>query len=78
MARSFEDTDMWKTARELVKKIYQIDQAYLSDNEFQNGRELCVNISGQISGMINYLKGSRLKGDKFNTELKDLHDEVSS
>jgi len=139
MARSFEDIDMWKKARELVKIIYQmtknkkfskdfiltdqirraaisvmsniaegfergsntefiqflyiakgsagevraqlyaaLDQEYLSENEFQYTRELCANVSGQISGMINYLKGSQLKGDKFNTETKALPDEPVS
>jgi four helix bundle protein len=137
MARSFEDIDMWKKARELVKIIYQftnskkfskdliltgqirraaisvmsniaegfergsntefiqflyiakgsagevraqlyagLDQAYLTETEFQCGRELCVNISGQISGMINYLKGSKLKGEKFNTELTGIREEA--
>jgi four helix bundle protein len=137
MARSFEDIDMWKKARELVKIIYQItknkkfskdfsltdqirraaisvmsniaegfergsntefiqflyiakgsagevraqlyaalDQAYLSESEFQKGRELCLNISGQIWGMIHYLKSSPLKGDKFNKELQDVRDEA--
>ena len=139
MARSFEDVDMWKHARELVKTIYQVtkskkfskdfiltdqvrraaisvmsniaegfergsntefiqflyiakgsagevrsqlyaalDQEYLSDNEFQLGCELCMNVSGQISGMINYLKGSRLKGNKFNTELKGFREQAPS
>jgi four helix bundle protein len=139
MSRSFEDIDMWKKARELVKIIYEItrnkkfakdfiltdqirraaisvmsniaegfergsntefiqflyvakgsagevraqlyaalDQAYLAEIEFQNGRELCVNISVQISGLIRYLKGSRLKGDKFNTGLKKYRDEDPS
>jgi len=139
MARSFEDTDMWKKSRELVKIIYQVtknkkfskdfiltdqirraaisvmsniaegfergsntefiqflyiakgsagevraqlyaalDQEYLSDSEFQLGCELCVNVSGQISGMIHYLKGSQYKGEKFKAELKDFRNEDSS
>ena len=35
-----------------------------------------MNISGQISGLIHYLKGSRLKGEKFKTEYKSFRDEV--
>ncbi len=137
MAKSFEEMDMWKKARELVKFIYQItrnkefckdfslvdqirraavsvmsniaegfergsntefiqflyiakgscgevrtqlyaalDQMYISGAEFEAGKELCINISGQISGLIQYLKGSRLKGEKFKSEYKSFRDEV--
>jgi four helix bundle protein len=137
MARSFEEMDMWKRARELVKFIYQItknkdfcrdfsltdlirraavsvmsniaegfergsntefiqflfiakgscgevrtqlyaalDQTYITPEEFRTGKELCVNISSQICGLIQYLKGSRLKGEKFKTEYKSFRDEV--
>jgi hypothetical protein len=34
-----------------------------------------MDISGQISGLIQYLKGSRLKGEKFKTEHKSFRDE---
>jgi four helix bundle protein len=137
MAKSFEEMEMWKRARELVKFIYRItkndgfckdfsltdqirraavsvmsniaegfergsntefiqflyiakgsagevrtqlyaalDQTYISGEEFKAGKELCVDISGQISGLIQYLKGSRLKGEKFKTEYKSFRDEV--
>ncbi len=137
MAKSFEEMEMWKKSRELVKFIYAItknkefcrdfsladqirraavsvmsniaegfergsnaefiqflyiakgscgevrtqlyaalDQAYISSAGFQSGKALCVDISGQISGLIHYLKGSRLKGEKFKKEYKSFHDEV--
>ena len=53
-----------------------LDQTYISPEEFRAGKELCVDISGQISGLIQYLKGSRLKGEKFKTEHKSFRDEV--
>ncbi len=137
MAKSFEEMEMWKRARELVKFIYQItkndefrkdfsltdqirraavsvmsniaegfergsntefiqflyiakgscgevrtqlyvalDESYISNDEFKSGKALCIDISGQISGLIQYLKGSRLKGEKFKTEYKSFRDEV--
>lgn len=137
MAKSFEEMEMWKRSRELVKFIYNItknkefckdfsltdqirraavsvmsniaegfergfntefiqflyiakgssgevrtqlyaalDQAYISSAEFQFGKDLCVDISGQISGLIQYLKGSPLKGEKFKKEHKSFRDEV--
>jgi four helix bundle protein len=53
-----------------------IDQSYITSDDFKSGKELCVDISGQISGLIQYLKGSRLKGEKFKTEFKSFRDEV--
>ncbi len=53
-----------------------IDQSYITSVEFKSGKELCVDISGQVSGLIQYLKGSRLKGEKFKTEFKSFRDEV--
>jgi four helix bundle protein len=137
MAKSFEEMDMWKRARELVKFTYNItkkkefcrdfsltdqirraavsvmsniaegfergsnteffqilfiakgscgevrtqlyvalDQAYITDEEFRTGKDLSMDISGQISGLIHYLKGSRFKGEKFRAEYKSFHDEV--
>lgn len=137
MAKSFEEMEMWKRSRDLVKFTYNItknkefckdfsltdqirraavsvmsniaegfergsntefiqflyiakgscgevrtqlyaslDQAYITSEEFKAGRDLCVDISGQISGLIQYLKGSRLKGEKFKTEYKSFRDEV--
>lgn len=53
-----------------------LDQTYITSEEFRTGKELCVDISGQISGLIQYLKGSRLKGEKFKAEYKSFRDEV--
>ncbi len=137
MAKSFEEMEMWKRSRELVKFIYGItknkefckdfsltdqitraavsvmsniaegfergsntefiqflyiakgscgevrtqlyvalDQAYITNAVFQSGKKLCTDISGQIAGLIQYLKGSRLKGEKFKKEYKSFRDEV--
>lgn len=65
------------SAGEVRTQLYAaLDQSYISAEEFKAGRELCTDISGQISGLIHYLKGSRLKGEKFKTEHKSFHDEV--
>ena len=53
-----------------------LDQTYITQEEFRTGKELCVDVSGQISGLIQYLKGSRLKGEKFKKEYKSFRDEV--
>ncbi len=53
-----------------------LDQAYISSEEFQSGKELCVDISGQLSGLIQYLKGLGLKGEKYKKEYKSFRDEV--
>ncbi len=67
------------SAGEVRAQLYAaLDQEYLSDSEFQLGCELCVNVSGQISGMILYLKGSQYEGEKFKAGLKDFRDEVPS
>ena len=130
MAKSFEDTEMWQKARELVKFIYLVtkcktfcrdfslvdqikraavsvmsniaegfergsnaefiqflyiakgsagevraqlyvalDQGYLTQTEMQKGIAICVDVSGQLSGLIRYLKRSSLKGAKFKKEV---------
>lgn len=62
---------------EVRTQIYAaLDQAYISSAEFLAGKKLCVDISGQISGLIQYLKGSRLKGEKYKVEHKTFRDEV--
>ncbi len=53
------------------------DLNYISDPEFETAYALCKDISGQISGLIDYLKGSRLKGDKFRKHYKSMQDEVN-
>ncbi|MBM4330700.1 MAG: four helix bundle protein [Deltaproteobacteria bacterium] len=53
-----------------------LDQEYISSEEFQKGVSLCKNVSGQLSGLIDYLKGSRLKGEKFKKNYRSMKDEV--
>jgi four helix bundle protein len=49
---------------------------YISNEEFQKTLQMCKEISGQLSGFISYLKGSRLKGEKFKKEYKSFREEV--
>ncbi len=49
---------------------------YIDDAGFKNLLGLCKDISSQLSGLINYLKGSRLKGEKFKTNYKSMKEEV--
>lgn len=37
---------------------------------------MCIDVSGQLSGLIDYLKGSRLQGNKFKKEHKSFREEV--
>jgi four helix bundle protein len=49
---------------------------YIQATEFEQAATLCRDISGQISGFISYLKGSRMKGEKFKTEYKSMREET--
>jgi len=49
---------------------------YISKEEFEGILQMCKEISGQISGFIAYLKGSKLKGEKFKREYKSMRQEV--
>lgn len=51
-----------------------LDQEYITTGEFKKGVEMCKDVSGQLSGLIDYLKGSRLKGEKFKKEYKSARD----
>ena len=53
-----------------------LDMDYITRDEFQKGKDICMDISGQLSGLIQYLKGSRLKGEKFKAEHKSFRDEA--
>ncbi|MBI5639745.1 MAG: four helix bundle protein [Nitrospirae bacterium] len=67
------------SAGETRTQLYiALDQGYINQDEFHKGKEQCINVSGQISGLIQYLKGSSLKGDKFRTEYKSFRDEVNT
>jgi len=50
------------------------DQKYITPEEFEKGLLLCKDVSGQLSGLIDYLKGSRLKGEKFKKQYKGAKD----
>jgi four helix bundle protein len=65
------------SAGETRTQLYiALDQHYIADEEFRRGYNLCVDVSGQLSGLIDYLKGSRLKGEKFKKEYKSMREEV--
>lgn len=65
------------SAGETRTQLYiAMDQGYISKEEFRSASTLSREVSGQISGFIDYLKGSRLKGEKFNTKHKSMKDEV--
>ena len=52
------------------------DQRYVSEEQFKKGCALCRNVSAQLSSLIYYLKGSRMKGEKFEKEYKSMREEV--
>lgn len=65
------------SAGEVRTQLYaSLDQGYITKEELQEGRDLCIDISGQLSGLIQYLKGSQLKGEKFKKEYKSFRDET--
>ena len=52
------------SAGETRAQLYvSLDQNYISPEEFQKGVSMCKDVSGQLSGLIDYLKGAEmLKG----------------
>ncbi len=52
------------------------DHEYISDDEFKKGFNLAKDVSGQLSKFIDYLKSSRMKGEKFNVKHKSWREEV--
>lgn len=65
------------SAGEVRTQLYiALDQGYINQEAFEKGKSLCVKISGQLAGLIQYLKGSKLKGDKFKKTYKSFRDEV--
>ncbi len=53
-----------------------LDQEYITEEEFRKGYELCIDVSSQLSGLIDYLKSSKLQGNKFKREYKSYREEV--
>ena len=65
------------SAGETRTQLYiAFDQNYITADEFKKGCALCKDVSGQLSGLIDYLKGSRLKGEKFKRDYKTMREEV--
>lgn len=65
------------SAGETRTQLYvALDQNYISSEDFKKSCLLCKDVSGQISGLIDYLKGSRLKGEKFKKEYRSMREEV--
>jgi len=64
------------SAGETRAQLYvALDQEYITREEFQKGVSMCKDVSGQLSGLIDYLKGSRLKGEKFRKQYKSRREE---
>ncbi len=52
------------------------DHGYIGEKDFGTGRSLCQEVYGQISGLIQYLKNSRYRGEKFSKEYRGFREEV--
>ncbi len=52
------------------------DRSYISDDDFYRSLSICKDVSAQLSGFIDYLKSSRMKGEKFNVKQKSWREEV--
>ncbi|MBZ0156062.1 MAG: four helix bundle protein [Alphaproteobacteria bacterium] len=65
------------SAGEVRTQLYvAFDQAYVAEGDFRKVYALCMDISGQISKFIEYLKSSRMKGEKYRTEYKSFREGV--
>lgn len=49
---------------------------YIDKELFHKHLLMCKEISAQLSKLISYLKGSKLKGEKFKVEYKSMREEV--
>ncbi|MCX8092497.1 MAG: four helix bundle protein, partial [Verrucomicrobiae bacterium] len=49
---------------------------YIENDDFSTSLETCREVSAQIAALINYLKGSKMKGEKYKTSYKRMRDEV--
>jgi four helix bundle protein len=45
------------------------DQGYLSEEELENAESFAKSVSRMIGGFIGYLRGSKMKGEKFKAEV---------
>ncbi len=44
------------------------DQGYLSEEELENAKSFAKSVSRMIGGFIGYLRGSKMKGEKFKPQ----------
>jgi len=57
------------SAGEVRSQLYlALDQKYISNADFEDLNSLCTDVSNQLSGFINYLKSSELKGRKYKKQ----------
>jgi four helix bundle protein len=53
---------------EVRSQLYvALDEKYLTSLEFEETKQLCTEVSRLISGLMNYLKTSQIRGNKFQT-----------
>lgn len=62
---------------EVRSQLYLVRElGYIDNSSFKEAFELCRDLSSQLSAFISYLKGSRMKGEKFKTTYKSMREEV--
>ena len=65
------------SAGEVRSQLYRVlDHGYIPHEAFNELQEEVITISKQISGLVNYLKRSELKGTKFIHEPKEPYQGV--
>lgn len=54
---------------EVRSQLYvALDEAYISEQQFEETKQLAIGTSRAIAGMISYLKRSQLRGNKYRPE----------
>jgi four helix bundle protein len=57
------------SAGEVRSQLYRaLDNEYITKDEFQKAYDLADEVSKMIRGLINHLKGSELKGEKYKKQ----------